>query len=157
MIESVTFAKTTYAGLPNKFEAGTPDIAGVIGLGAAVDYLTGVGLERTGAYERGVVGVCDKGRMLEVPGLRIIGTAKEKSAVVSFVMEGISTLDVGMKLDREGICVRTGHHCCQPVMERYGIGSTVLTSFVRFIIRTREVDRLVEALKGIAGSRMSQK
>ena len=156
MIESVTFAKTTYAGLPNKFEAGTPDIAGVIGLGAAVDYLTGLGLERTGAYERELLAYAT-GRLGEVPGLRIIGMAKEKAAVVSFVMEGdggggISTLDIGMKLDKEGICVRTGHHCCQPVMERYGIGSTVRASFTFYNTRA-EVDRLVEALKGIAGEK----
>ena len=91
-----------------------------------------------------------------MPGLRIIGTAKEKAAVISFVMEGMSTLDIGMKLDREGICVRTGHHCCQPVMERYGIGSTVRASFA-FYNTHGEVDRLVEALKGIAGEKSEVK
>lgn len=156
MIESVTFEKTTYAGLPNKFEAGTPDIAGVIALGAAVDYLVGLDLRVTGAYEAELLKYAT-GRMGEVPGLRIVGNAPaaRKAAVISFVMDGealpapVSTLDIGMKLDREGICVRTGHHCCQPVMDRYGVGSTARASFAFYNTRG-EVDRLVEALQRIA-------
>jgi cysteine desulfurase/selenocysteine lyase len=156
MIESVTFEKTTYAGLPNKFEAGTPDIAGVIALGAAVDYLAGLDLRVTGAYEAELLAYATR-RIAEVPGLRIVGSAPpgRKAAVISFVMDGealpspVSTLDIGMKLDKEGICVRTGHHCCQPVMDRYGVGSTARASFAFYNTRG-EVDLLVEALQRIA-------
>jgi cysteine desulfurase/selenocysteine lyase len=152
MIASVTFEKTEYAALPSKFEAGTPDIAGVVGLGSAIDYLEKLGLERIGAYEQTLLKYATE-RLREVPGLRIVGTAKEKAAVVSFVMESprVSSLDIGEQLDREGICVRTGHHCCQPVMERFGVASTARASFSFYNTRA-EIDALVEGLKRIAGS-----
>jgi cysteine desulfurase/selenocysteine lyase len=162
MIESVTFEKTTYAGLPNKFEAGTPDIAGVIATGAAVDYLMKLDLRATAAYEAGLLKYAT-GRLAEVPGLRIVGNAPlaRKAAVVSFVMDGtdlpapVSTLDIGMKLDKEGICVRTGHHCCQPVMDRFAVGSTARASFA-FYNTCAEVDLLVDALKRIAADAQKQ-
>jgi cysteine desulfurase/selenocysteine lyase len=150
MIASVTFPKTEYAALPNKFEAGTPDIAGVVGLGAAIDYITGLGLDRIGAYEHTLLEYATE-KMSAVPGLRIIGTAAKKAAVVSFVMEGHSTLDIGLKLDQEGICVRTGHHCCQPVMDRFEIGSTARASFAFYNTR-EEIDALVSALYKIAAA-----
>ncbi|MGA3065847.1 MAG: SufS family cysteine desulfurase [Tepidisphaeraceae bacterium] len=129
MIASVSFEKTTYNVLPHKFEAGTPHIAGVIGLGAAVDWVSSVGLEKIAAYEQSLL---SRGTRLlsEIPGVRIIGTAPEKAGVISFVVENppISTLDVGMRLDAEGIAVRTGHHCCQPVMDRLGVSSTARIS-----------------------------
>lgn len=152
MIASVTFPKTEYAGLPNKFEAGTPDIAGVAGLGAAVDYLVSLDLDKTSAYEHQLLEYATA-RLREIPRLRIIGTAHEKAAVISFVMEGLSTLDVGVALDKEGICVRTGHHCCQPVMERFGVAATIRASLAFYNTRD-DVDALVAALKKLApGSR----
>jgi cysteine desulfurase/selenocysteine lyase len=150
----VRFEKTTYAGLPTKFEAGTPDIAGVVGLGAAVDYLAGLDLRVTAVYEAELLAYATA-RLMEVPGLRIIGTAKKKAGVISFVMDqpplkdAVSALDIGVKLDREGICVRTGHHCCMPVMERFGIPATTRASF-SFYNTKGEVDRLVDALCRIA-------
>jgi cysteine desulfurase/selenocysteine lyase len=129
MIESVTFEKTTYAALPSKFEAGTPDIAGAIGLGAAIDYIQSIGFE---AFEPHEAMLLDRATKLlnEIPGVRLIGTAQKKGGVVSFVIEEpfISSLDVGTQLDHEGIAVRTGHHCCQPVMERMGVPATVRAS-----------------------------
>jgi cysteine desulfurase/selenocysteine lyase len=144
MILSVTFGKTTYNELPYKFEAGTPNIAGVIGLGAAVDWLTAVGLEKVAAHEHDLL-VHGTGRLREVPGLRLVGTAAEKAAVLSFVIEGVHPHDVGTVLDYEGIAVRTGHHCAQPVMDRYGIPATTRASFALYNTR-EEVDALVAAL-----------
>jgi cysteine desulfurase/selenocysteine lyase len=144
MILSVTFGKTTYNELPYKFEAGTPNIAGVIGLGAAVDWLTAVGLEKVAAHEHDLL-VHGTGRLREVPGLRLVGTAAEKAAVLSFVIEGVHPHDVGTVLDYEGIAVRTGHHCAQPVMDRYGIPATTRASFALYNTR-QEVDALVAAL-----------
>ena len=154
MIASVTFPKTEYAALPNKFEAGTPDIAGVVGLGAAVDYLTALDLRKSAAYEHELL-VHATATLEKVPGLKIVGTAREKAAVVSFVLEGISSMDVGIALDREGIAVRTGHHCCQPVMERFGIPATVRASLAFYNTR-EEIDSLAAALGEIVGER-SQK
>jgi cysteine desulfurase/selenocysteine lyase len=144
MILSVTFEKTTYNELPYKFEAGTPNIAGVIGLGAAVDWLTAVGLEKVAAHEHDLL-VHGTGRLREVPGLRLVGTAAEKAAVLSFVIEGVHPHDVGTVLDYEGIAVRTGHHCAQPVMDRYRIPATTRASFALYNTR-EEVDALVAAL-----------
>jgi cysteine desulfurase/selenocysteine lyase len=151
MIESVTFEKTTYAPLPNKFEAGTPNIAGAIGLGAAIDYLESLGRERLAAYEHELLGYATR-RLGEVPGLRIIGTAKRKAGVVSFVLDDppVSSLDVGNRLDAEGIAVRTGHHCCQPVMDRFGIPGTARASFSLYNTK-EEIDALVGALKRVVG------
>jgi len=129
MIESVTFEKTTYAALPNKFEAGTPDIAGAIGLGAAIDYLQSIGFESFETHEAALLDHATK-LLKEIPGVRLIGTARKRGGVVSFVIEEpfIASLDVGNRLDHQGIAVRTGHHCCQPVMERMGVPATVRAS-----------------------------
>ncbi|MCC6751934.1 MAG: cysteine desulfurase [Deltaproteobacteria bacterium] len=144
MIKSVTFAKTTYADLPAKFEAGTPHIAGVIGLGAAVDYLERVGVERAAAYEHELLGYAEAA-LGEVPGLRFIGRAREKAGVVSFALEGIHPHDIGTILDREGVAIRTGHHCAQPVMQHYGVPATARASLAFYNTRG-EIDALVRAL-----------
>jgi cysteine desulfurase / selenocysteine lyase len=144
MIRTVTFEKTTYNDLPYKFEAGTPDIAGGIGLGAAVDYVNHVGIENIAAYEHELL-LYGTEALMRIPGLRIIGTAREKAAVISFVMEGIHPHDIGTVLDRMGIAVRTGHHCAQPVMDRYQIPATTRASFA-FYNTTGEIDSLVAGL-----------
>ena len=147
MIKTVTFEKTTYADLPYKFEAGTPNIAGGIGLGAAVDYLGHIGLDRIAAYEHELLlyGTEALGR---IPGLRIIGTAREKAAVLSFVIDGIHPHDIGTVLDRLGIAVRTGHHCAQPVMDRFGVPATTRASLA-FYNTTREIDALAAGLRKV--------
>jgi cysteine desulfurase/selenocysteine lyase len=133
MIRSVSLEKTTYADLPNKFEAGTPDIAGVVGLGAAVDYLGSVGLAAAATHEDALLRHATE-KIKGIPGVRIIGNATNKAAVLSFVVEEprLSALDVGTKLDLEGIAVRTGHHCCQPLMDRLGIPGTARASFAMY-------------------------
>jgi cysteine desulfurase/selenocysteine lyase len=144
MIRSVTFEKTTYNALPYKFEAGTPDIAGVIGLGAAIDYINAVGIENIAAHEHDLLEYGT--RMLEsIPGVRLVGTARHKAAVLSFVLEGVHPHDVGTVLDQEGIAVRTGHHCAQPVMERFGIPATTRASFAMYNT-SEEIDRLAEGI-----------
>ena len=147
MILSVTFEKTIYNELPFKFEAGTPNVAGTIGLGAAVDYLHRLGLERIGTHERDLL---DHGtRMLqEIPGVRLIGTAAHKAGVMSFVVEGIHPHDIGTILDGEGIAVRTGHHCSQPVMQRYGVAATVRASLAAYNTR-EEIDALGAGLRKV--------
>jgi cysteine desulfurase / selenocysteine lyase len=145
MIASVTFEKTEYAALPNKFEAGTPNVAGVVGLGAAVDYLQNLDLRITAAYEQELLAYATE-QLLTVPGLRLLGTARRKASVISFVVAGFSTYDLGRELDRRGVCVRTGHHCCQPVMDRLGVGSTARASLAFYNTR-EEVDALVAGLK----------
>ena len=144
MILSVTFEKTTYNELPYKFEAGTPNIAGVIAFGAALDYVTAIGLDRIAAYEHGLLAYATP-RLLEIPGLRIIGTAPDKAAVVSFVLADAHPHDIGTILDYEGVAVRTGHHCAQPVMERYGLPATARASMA-FYNTTEEIDVLVKGL-----------
>jgi cysteine desulfurase/selenocysteine lyase len=147
MISSVTFEKTTYNTLPYKFEAGTPHIAGAVGLSAAIDYVSEVGLENIAAYEAELLAYATE-RLSQIPGLRIIGNAKHKAAVISFVLDGVHPHDVGTVLDREGIAVRTGHHCAQPVMERYGIPATTRASFALYNTR-EEIDRLVRAIEKV--------
>jgi cysteine desulfurase/selenocysteine lyase len=130
MISSVTFEKTTFNTLPHKFEAGTPNIAGGIGLGAAIDFVNSIGLENIAVHEQELLARATA--LLEkIPGVRIVGTARKKAGVLSFIVEKppIATLDVGLRLDAEGIAVRTGHHCCQPVMDRLGIAATARASF----------------------------
>ncbi len=147
MISSVTFEKTLYNGLPYKFEAGTPHVAGGIGLGAAIDYLESIGLENIRLHENGLLTYGTR-VLQEVDGLRIIGTAKQKSSVLSFVVEGIHPHDVGTILDREQIAVRAGHHCAQPVMEFFDVPATVRASFG--IYNTREdIEALVGGLKKV--------
>ncbi len=144
MIRTVTFEKTTYNDLPYKFEAGTPDIAGGIGLGAAIDYVNHIGIENIEAYEHELL-VYATEKISRIPGLRIIGTAREKAAVISFVIEGIHPHDIGTVLDRQGIAVRTGHHCAQPVMDRYQIPATTRASFA-FYNTKAEIDALIAGL-----------
>jgi cysteine desulfurase/selenocysteine lyase len=140
----VTFEKTTYNELPYKFEAGTPNIAGVIGLGAALDWVRGLGHEAIAAHEHDLLEYGTR-KLLEVPGVRLIGTAREKAAVLSFVLEGVHPHDIGTVLDYEGIAVRTGHHCAQPVMDRYGVPATARASLAVYNTR-EEIDVLVRAL-----------
>ena len=144
MIKSVTFAKTIYNDLPYKFEAGTPNIAGGIGLGAAVDYVTGIGLERIAAHEDELLAYGTK-RLAEIGGLRLIGTAKHKTGILSFTLKDIHPHDVGTVLDQEGIAIRTGHHCTQPVMERFGIPATARASLGMYNTKA-EIDALVLGL-----------
>jgi cysteine desulfurase/selenocysteine lyase len=145
MIETVTFEKTTYAGLPHKFEAGTPNIAGGIATGAAVDYMNSIGLENIAAYEQELL-VYGTEKLSEIQGLRIYGTATKKAAVISFNLEGIHPFDVGSILDKLGVAVRTGHHCTQPIMDFYQIPGTVRASFA-FYNTKEEIDVLVAAVK----------
>jgi cysteine desulfurase/selenocysteine lyase len=144
MIKTVTFEKTTYNDLPYKFEAGTPNIAGGIGLGAAFDYITRIGLDQIAAYEHGLL-VYGTEALSRIPGLRLIGTAHEKAAVLSFVIEGIHPHDIGTVLDRQGIAVRTGHHCAQPVMDRFGVPATTRASLA-FYNTIAEIDALAAGL-----------
>jgi cysteine desulfurase/selenocysteine lyase len=144
MIKTVSFEKTTYNDLPYKFEAGTPDIAGAIGLGAALDYLSAIGLERVQAYEHGLLEYGTEA-ISRVPGVRLVGTARRKAGVLSFLVDGVHAHDVGTILDREGIAVRTGHHCAMPVMTRFGIAATTRASLALYNTRA-EIDALVEAL-----------
>ena len=152
MIKSVTFEKTEYADLPNKFEAGTPNIAGVVGFGAAIDYVTSIGLANTAPHEQELLAYATQ-RLAEVPGLRIIGTATKKASVISFVMESpaLASHDIGVILDTHNIAVRTGHHCCQPVMDRLGISSTARMSLAMYNTRG-DVDAAVEVLKQAAAT-----
>jgi cysteine desulfurase/selenocysteine lyase len=147
MILSVRFEETIYQGIPYKFEAGTPDIAGVVGLGAAIDYVSGVGLDAIAAHERDLLAHAIAA-LEHVPGLLPIGTARERAAVISFVMEGVHAHDVGTILDQHGIAVRTGHHCAQPVMERFGVPATVRASFALYNTRD-DVDALVRGLAAV--------
>jgi cysteine desulfurase/selenocysteine lyase len=147
MILSVTFEKTTYNVLPYKFEAGTPNIAGTIGLGAAIDYVTAVGRERIAAHERDLLSYATES-VSQIADLRIVGTAREKAGVLSFVLDGIHPHDIGTVLDREGIAIRTGHHCAQPVMERFGLPATARASFALYNTRA-EVDALVSGIQKV--------
>ncbi|HUP37510.1 MAG TPA: cysteine desulfurase [Candidatus Limnocylindria bacterium] len=144
MIKSVSFEKTVYNDLPYKFEAGTPDIAGAIGLGVALEYLEGLGLDRVAAHEHALL-VHGTERLSSLPGLRLVGTAREKASVLSFLVDGVHAHDVGSILDREGIAVRTGHHCAMPVMTRFGIAATARASLGLYN-RVEDIDALVEGL-----------
>ncbi len=144
MISLVTFEKTHYNVLPYKFEAGTPNIAGGIGLGAAIDYLSGIGLGPVAAYEQELMAYATEA-VSGIKGLRIIGTAKEKASVLSFVLDGVHAHDIGTILDQEGIAIRAGHHCAMPVMQRFGVPATARASFA-FYNTKEEVDTLVGAI-----------
>jgi len=149
MIRSVTFEKTTYNDLPYKFEAGTPNIAGGIAFGAALDYVSAIGLGRIAAHEHDLLEYATES-LLGVDGLRIVGTAREKAGVISFVLDGVHPHDIGTVLDREGVAVRTGHHCAQPVMDRYHLPATARASFGLYNTRG-EVDALVAAIHKVIG------
>ena len=145
MIKEVTFAKTTYADLPYKFEAGTPNIAGGIVLGTAIDYMNSIGFENIAAYENELLAYGTK-RLLEIEGLEIIGTATAKTSVISFNIDGIHPYDIGTIIDKLGIAVRTGHHCAQPIMDFFKIPGTLRASFA-FYNTKEEIDIMIEALK----------
>lgn len=145
MIAEVSFEKTTYANLPHKFEAGTPNICGGIAFGAAIDYMNAVGFENIGTYENELLNYATK-KLTEIEGLKIYGTAKNKTAVISFNLDGIHPYDVGSILDKLGIAVRTGHHCAQPIMDYYCIPGTVRASFAFYNTKI-EIDALVEGIK----------
>jgi cysteine desulfurase/selenocysteine lyase len=147
MIRSVTFKKTTFSTLPYKFEAGTPNIAGAIGLAAAVDYLSQLGMKNIAAHEKSLLEYATT-RLLELEGLSIIGTAKHKAAVISFLFGDVHPHDIGTILDQEGIAVRTGHHCAQPVMDFFSISATARASFGLYN-STGDIETLVEGLKKI--------
>jgi cysteine desulfurase/selenocysteine lyase len=147
MISLVTFEKTHYNIIPYKFEAGTPHIAGVIGLGAAIDYVSGIGLDAVAAYEGEVLAYATA-QLSTIKGLRIIGRAKEKASVLSFVLEGVHPHDIGTVLDREGVAIRAGHHCAMPVMQRFGVPATARASFAFYNTR-EEVDVLVRAVRKV--------
>ena len=147
MISSVTFEKTLYNRLPYKFEAGTPHVSGAIGLGAALDYVNSVGLDRIARHEKQVLAYGTK-RLLQIPGLRLIGTAKEKEGILSFVLEGIHPHDVGTILDQEGIAIRTGHHCAQPLMERFGVPATARASLALYNT-VEEMDALARGIEKV--------
>jgi cysteine desulfurase/selenocysteine lyase len=144
MIKSVTFAETTYADLPARFEAGTPHIAGAIGLGAAIDYLGSLDWAAVAAHERDLLSYATA-RLRDIPGVQLVGTAAHKASVVSFVVGGVHAHDVGTIVDQEGVAIRTGHHCTQPVMDFFGIPATARASFAFYNTRA-DVDALVAAL-----------
>jgi cysteine desulfurase/selenocysteine lyase len=144
MISSVTFERSTWNVLPYKFEAGTPHIAGAIGLGAAVDYINAIGMDRIQAYEQELLAY-GTAALLDVPGVTLIGTAPRKASILSFVMDGVHPHDLGTIVDREGVAIRTGHHCAQPVMDRYGIPATARASLAMYNTR-EDIDALVAAL-----------
>lgn len=147
MIASVSFEKTTYNTIPHKFEAGTPPIAAAIGFGAAIDYLMAIGIKSIAAYELALLDYATE-CLNEIPGVRIIGTAAEKTAVISFTIDGIHPHDIGTILNQDGIAVRTGHHCAQPVMQRFKVPATSRASFA-FYNRKTEVDALIAGIKTV--------
>jgi cysteine desulfurase / selenocysteine lyase len=147
MISSVTFEKTIYNKLPFKFEAGTPHVAGAIGLAAALDYVGSLGMANVGAYEHDVLDYAIQS-VGSIPGIHLVGTARNKTGVVSFTMEHIHPHDIGTILDQEGIAVRTGHHCAQPIMQRFGIPATARASFALYNTR-QEVDALVAGIQKV--------
>jgi cysteine desulfurase/selenocysteine lyase len=147
MISSVTFEKTTYNKVPHKFEAGTPDMSGAVGLRAALEYMQNLGMENIAAYEHELLTYATD-VVSAIPGVRLIGTAKEKAGVLSFVMEGIHPHDIGTILDQEGIAIRTGHHCAQPVMERFGIDATARASFGVYNTK-EEIGALVRGIQKV--------
>ena len=144
MILSVTFEKTTYNAIPYKFEAGTPPIAAAIGLGETVDYLSAIGMDKIAAWEHQLLGYATE-RVGTLPGVRIIGTATDKAAVLSFEVQGVHPHDVGTILNEEGVAVRTGHHCAQPVMKRFGVPATTRASFALYNTR-KDIDQLVAGI-----------
>jgi cysteine desulfurase/selenocysteine lyase len=147
MIRSVSFAETTYADPPHRFEAGTPPIVEAIGLGAAIDYVNAIGQDAIAAHEAGLLAYATR-RLQQVEGLTIVGTAKEKASIISFVLDGIHPHDIGTIVDREGVAIRVGHHCAQPLMERFGVSATARASMGLYNTRA-EIDVLVKALEKV--------
>jgi cysteine desulfurase/selenocysteine lyase len=151
MIADVTFEKTVYQPPPYRFEAGTGSIADAVGLGAALDYVTALGLENIHRYEHELL-VYATAELARVPGLRLVGTAAEKAGVLSFVLDGLRTEDIGAALDQEGIAVRSGHHCAQPILRRFGLESTVRASLAPYNT-PEDIDALVAALRRMQAGR----
>jgi cysteine desulfurase/selenocysteine lyase len=151
MIADVTFEKTAFQHPPTRFEAGTGNIADAVGLGAALDYVTRIGLETIAGYEHSLLEYATP-RMRAVPGLRMIGTARDKASVLSFVLEGYRPEEVGAALNQQGIAVRSGHHCAQPILRRFGLEATVRPS-IAFYNTTDEIDRMVRVLHRLAADR----
>ena len=147
MIRSVSFEKTTYNDLPYKFEAGTPNISGTIAFGAALNYVTEIGIDQIAAHEQDLLDAATSA-VASIPGVRIIGTARNKAAVLSFVIDGVHPHDVGTVLDRQGVAIRAGHHCAQPVMDRFGLPATSRASFAMYNTRA-EVDVLVSGIQTV--------
>jgi cysteine desulfurase/selenocysteine lyase len=149
MITSVTFERTLYADPPARFEAGTPDVAGAVGLAAAIDYLGAIGFDAIGTCERELLDYATAA-LSRVNGLRLVGTAREKVGVLSFALDGIHPHDIGTVLDREGVAIRTGHHCCQPLMDRLGVPGTARASLAFYNTR-EDIDALAAALGHVRG------
>jgi cysteine desulfurase/selenocysteine lyase len=149
MIASVAFERTLYKGPPHRFEAGTPHIAGAVGLAAAIDYLVHVGWERIALHERALLSDATE-KLTRVPGLRLIGAPKENGGILSFVLDGVHPHDAGTVLDREGVAIRTGHHCCQPLMERLGVPATARVSLAMYNTH-EDIDALEAALQTVRG------
>jgi cysteine desulfurase/selenocysteine lyase len=147
MINSVTFEKTTYNELPHRFEAGTPNIAGAIGLGAAIDYLNAIGMERIAACEHELLPYGTE-VLSAIPQVRLVGTAREKAAVLSFTIDGVHPHDAGTILDQQGIAIRTGHHCAQPVMDRYNLPATCRASLALYNTRA-DLDALAAGVRKV--------
>ena len=145
MIHSVSFEKTTYNEVPFKFEAGTPNVADVIALGTAIDYVQSSDRKKIAAYENELM-VYASQQLQKIPGVKLIGTAKEKASIVSFIIEGVNALDAGMYLDTLGVAVRTGHHCTEPVMKRFNITGTLRASFL-FYNTKEEIDVMAEGVR----------
>ena len=145
MISSVTFERSTWNVLPHKFEAGTPDISGAIVLGVAIDYITAIGLDRIAEHERDLLEYGTEA-LSSVDGVRLIGTARRKASILSFVLDGVHPHDIGTIVDREGIAIRTGHHCAQPVMDRFGVPATARASLAMYNTRD-EIDALARAVE----------
>jgi len=147
MISYVSFEKTLYNDIPYKFEAGTPNIAGTIGLGAAIDYLTGIGMDRIAAHEEDLLNYATQA-VSEIPELTVIGRAKQKAGVLSFILENVHPHDIGTIVDQEGVAIRTGHHCAQPVMDRFNIPATARASFGIYNTK-EEIDVFIDAVKRV--------
>ena len=147
MIRRVTFEETLFAPIPFKFEAGTPNVAGAVGLGAALDYVKGIGLDVIGAHESELLGYATEA-LSTVPDLRVIGTAREKASLLSFVIEGIHAHDIGTIMDTQGIAVRAGHHCAMPAMQHFGVAATARASFAMYNT-VEEVDALVAGIRKV--------
>jgi cysteine desulfurase/selenocysteine lyase len=151
MIQDVTFERTVYHAPPTRFEAGTGNIADAVGLGAALDYVDRIGIENIGRYEHDLLAYATQ-RMSPIPGVRLIGTAADKASVLSFMLRGYTTEEVGQALNEEGIAVRTGHHCAQPILRRFGLEATVRPSLA-FYNTCEEVDRMVDVVQRLAAAR----
>ena len=147
MVDQVTFERTTYANPPNRFEAGTPNIAGAIGLAAALNYVTAIGVDRIASHERELLAYAIDA-VSRIPGLRLVGTPPSKASILSFTLGDIHPHDISTILDRAGVAIRAGHHCCQPLMARFGLSAAARASFAFYNTRA-EVDTLVEALQRV--------